>query len=140
MAKEFETVPNQKRICVLKEGKAQCDASHVYMKTQKETMFKAMKDLTPTNFLVWLYLASQADNYTFNFSPAAITRETGLKKSALQEGIRVLIAQNYLIQRPNSNIYDFYETPKTEEKLEELDNMQICTHTDNKDNNKEFKF
>ena len=131
---EFETNPNQKIISVLKDGKAQCDTSHIYMKAQKESMFNAMKDLTPTNFLVWLYLASQSDNYTFGFSPAAISQETGLKKSALQEGIRVLIDHNYLIQRTDSNIYDFYEIPKTKEEIEEMKNIQICTHTDNKDN------
>lgn len=135
----FETNPNQKIISVLKDGKAQCDTSHIYMKAQKESMFNAMKDLTPTNFLVWLYLASQADNYTFGFSPAAISQETSLKKSALQEGIRVLIEHNYLIQRENSNIYDFYEIPKTKEEIEE---MKICTHTDNKqsDDNSGFHF
>ncbi len=126
---DYETNPNQRIISIPKEGKALCDTSHVYMKAQKESMLRAMKDLTPTNFLVWLYLASQADNYTFGWSPAAISKETSLKQSALQEGIRTLIKQNYLIQRDDSNIYDFYEIPKTKEEIEE---MKICTHTDNK--------
>ena len=129
----YETNPNQKVISVLKDGKATCDTSHVYMKAQKEAMFNAMKELTPTTFEVWLYLASQADDYTFGFSPAAVCAETSIKKSSIQEGIRVLIANNYLIQRPNSNIYDFYEVPKTDEEKEGLNKMYICPHTDNKE-------
>lgn len=125
----FDTNPNQKIISVLKDGKAVCDAQHIYLKAQKEAMFAAMKNLTPTNFEVWLYLASQSDNYTFAFSPAAITNETGIKKSSLQEGIRVLIREHYLIQRNDgSNIYDFYEVPRVEDPDQEDPEIQIQVH------------
>ena len=123
----FSTNPNQRIIKVLKEGKAVCDTDHLYIKVQKEAMIEAMKALTPTTFQVWLYLASQKADYTFAFSPAAVTVETGIKKSSLQEGIRVLINEGYLIQRKdNSNIYDFYEIPR--EKVEEQEE-EIIIHT-----------
>lgn len=113
---QFETNPNQKIISI--KGKAICDKEHLYAKINKKALLEAMKNLTPTTFEVWLYLASQQNNYTFAFSPAAVTKETGIKKSSLQEGIRVLIKEKYIIQRKDkSNIYDFYEIPK--EKLEE---------------------
>lgn len=120
---QFQTNPNQKIISI--SCKAACDKEHLYAKINKEALLQAMQKLTPTNFEVWLYLASQQNNYTFAFSPAAVTEETGLKKSALQEGIRVLIKEKYLIQREdNSNIYDFYELPK-EEVEEEIINIHI---------------
>ena len=138
---EFNTNPNQKIINILKDGKAKCDTDHIYLKVQKQAMFNAMNDLTPTNFLVWLYLASQADNYMFAFSPVAIAAETGLKKTSLQAGIRTLIDGKYLIQRENSNIFDFYEEPYDPEAKEDI---QICTHTSNKvadkNVNDDFKF
>ncbi len=76
----YLTNPNQKIISTIAEGHEVCDTEHVYIKQQKEAMFRAMKDLTPVNFQVWLYIASQKKDYTFAFSPAAITKETGIKK------------------------------------------------------------
>lgn len=117
---EYYSNPNQRKISIPKEGAAVCDEEHVYLKAQKAAMFEAMKNLTPVNFQVWLYLASQKKDYTFFFSPAAITKETGIKKSSLQEGIRVLIKEKYLIPREGtSNTYDFYEIPREEEQAEE---------------------
>ena len=105
-----------------------------YLKQQKEAMFAAMKNLTPTNFEVWLYLASQKKDYTFAFSPAAVTKETGIKKSSLQEGIRVLIKERYLIPRTEgSNVFEFYELPREEEE------EQIEIHT-NSGSQEEFYF
>ena len=122
---EYESNPNQRFINTLAAGHEICDTEHLYLKQQKEAMFRAMKNLTPTNFEVWLYIASQKKDYTFAFSPAAITKETGIKKSSLQEGIRVLIKEKYLIPRSEgSNIYEFYEVPK-----EEVEEEQITIHT-----------
>lgn len=118
---DLYTVPNQKIIKIT--GKEACNQNNIYARINKAALLKAMQELTPTNFQVWLYLASQQNQYTFSFSPAAISVETGMKKSSLQEGIRVLIKEKYLVQRENSNIYDFYELPRTEEQ-EEI-NIQI---------------
>lgn len=123
----YETNPNQRLINTTSAGHEVCDKEHIYLMQQKEAMFKAMKDLTPTNFQVWLYIASQKKDYTFGFSPAAVTKETGIKKSSLQEGIRVLIEHRYLVQRADgSNIFEFYEIPR--EKEVETEEMQIHTN------------
>lgn len=124
---QYTSNANQKKINIPKAGQAICDTEHLYLKAQKEAMFAAMKNLTPVNFQVWLYLASQKKDCDFWFSPAAITKETGIKKSSLQEGIRILIKEKYLIQRKDgSNIYDFYEIPREEEQEE-----KIKIHTNN---------
>ena len=136
---EYNSNPNQKKINIPKAGQALCDDTHYYLKAQKEAMFNAMKALTPVNFQVWLYLASQKKDDDFWFSPAAITNETGIKKSSLQEGIRVLIKEKYLIQRNDgSNIYDFYEIPREEEL--ETEEEQIKIHTSTISIDKGFKF
>lgn len=122
----YASNPNQKKINILKEGQAICDETHYYLKAQKKAMFDAMKNLTPVNFQVWLYLASQKKDCDFWFSPTVISEETGIKKSSLQEGIRTLIREKYLIPRNDkSNIYDFYEIPRIEEQEE------IKIHTTN---------
>lgn len=124
----FQTNPNQKIISI--SGKAACDKENIYAKINKKALIEAMKNLTPTNFEVWLYLASQQSDYTFAFSPAAVQSETGLKKSSLQEGIRVLIKEKYLIKRDdNSNIYDFYEIPREEQ--EQIINIHINKNDNN---------
>lgn len=111
---QFQTTPNQRIISIV--GKEKCDSENIYAKINKEALIEAMKDLTPTTYKVWIYLASQQANYTFSFSPSAIEKETNIKKSSIQESIRQLINKNYLIQRnDNSNIYDFYEIPREEE-------------------------
>ena len=123
---DFVSNPNQRKINIPKEGQALCDENHYYLKAQKKAMFDAMKALTPTNFQVWLYLASQKKDQDFWFTPAAVTLETGIKKSSLQEGIRVLIREKYLIPRADgSNIFDFFEVPRTEEPGEEPDSINI---------------
>lgn len=129
----FNSNPNQKKIAILEKGKAICDENNLYLKAQKKAMFAAMKNLTPTNFEVWIYLASHAPKYEFWFSPAAISKETGLKKSALQEGIRVLIQEGYLIQRKNcNNVYDFYEVPIQDQEPKEQE-IKIQVHKNSTD-------
>lgn len=131
----YESNPNQRYINILEKGHEICDTEHFYLKQQKAAMFEAMKALTPTTFEVWLYLASQKKDYCFALSPAVVTKETGIKKSSIQEGIRVLIREKYLIPKHDgSNVYEFYELPRIEE---EEDIIEI--HTNNIYDN-EFHF
>ena len=82
---------------------------------QKKAMFEAMKNLTPTTFEVWIYIASWQKDKMFALSPKAVYQETGIKVSSVQEAIKVLIRERYLIQREKgSNIYEFYEVPREE--------------------------
>lgn len=122
----MQTVENQKIIITPADGVAEMwdkekhkgqefNRDLAFMMVQKKAMFQAMTKLKPSAFNMWLYLASQKPDYIFigGFSPAAISKETGLKKSSIQEGIRVLQKENYLIpKRKGSNIFYFYQIPK----------------------------
>lgn len=124
----FQSNPNQRRIVI--SGKEKCDTDHVYARINKKAILEAMRNLTPTQFEVWLYLSSQNNGYDFAFSPAAVSKETGIAKSSLQAGIRKLIEQNYLIKRKdNSNIFDFYQIPK--DNTEQVLNIHINKNIDN---------
>lgn len=134
------TVANQRVISIgsMKDNrKALCDTDNIYAKINKEALFNVMKDLSPVNFQVWLYLASQRENYTFPFYPSYVELETGIKKSSLQEGIRVLIDKGYLIQRENSNIFDFYEVKRVKEEAEECMLINVHKDNDNQESKKE---
>lgn len=129
-------MPNQRIISI--KGKEPCDTDNIYAKINIKAMLNAMKNLTPKNFQVWLYLAKNQNNYTFSLSPKAVQEETGIVKSSVQEGIRTLIRKKYLIQRNDgSNIYDFYEKPQEEQEKV----IQIQVHKEEqKDSNNGFVF
>jgi hypothetical protein len=44
-----------------------------------------MKDLTPTQFQVWLYFAKNQAGHTFAVSPASALNEFGIKKDTFQK-------------------------------------------------------
>ena len=111
----IQTVANQKIISIgtmENKRKEPCDNTNIYLRVNKEALLEAMSILTPVN--------------------STISKETGIKKSSLQEGIRVLIKEGYLIQRDNSNVYDFYERQRTKEEIEGC--MMIEVHKDKNDN------
>lgn len=111
----MQTYPNQRIINTINEGHELCDKEHKFLMQQKKAMFEAMKNLTPTTFEVWIYIASWQKDKMFALSPKAVYQETGIKVSSVQEAIKVLIRERYLIQREKgSNIYEFYEVPREE--------------------------
>lgn len=122
---EFITVQNQRIIAIT--HKEPCDQHNIYARINKKSMIEAINNLHCTPFSIWIYLASQANNYKFVFSSYAVSKELGIKKSTIQNAIRELINKNYLVQRDfNSNIYDFYELPKEKEE-----NLEIKIHNSN---------
>ncbi len=68
--------------------------------------------MSPHALLLYLYLASNADNYTFALSPAAITAEVGMPRSTYHDQFNILVNKGYLVNT-HGNTYDFYERPQT---------------------------
>lgn len=62
--------------------------------------------------MLYLYFASNADDFTLALSPAAIRQAVGMPQSTYRDQFTKLIDRGYLVQRGESNTYDFYETPK----------------------------
>ena len=84
------------------------------MQTNKETMFEAMKILSgrdAPSFILWCYLSSNADNWTFALSPKAIEETIGMKIDAYNTAVNKLIEKGFLVLREQNTIYDFYEKP-----------------------------
>lgn len=71
--------------------------------------------------MLYLYFASNANGFTLALSPAAIRQAVGMPQSTYRDQFIKLIDRGYLVQRGESNTFDFYETP------------QRATHTE-KDN------
>ena len=71
----------------------------------------ASRNLRPPAFLLYLYLASNADNYTLALSPAAVRQEIGMARSTYHDQFHILVDKGYLVPA-HGNTYDFYETPQ----------------------------
>lgn len=98
--------PNQKRIIIKKEP---CDdKEHLYAKINIAALQKAMTELKTTGAIkLWLYLAKNQDNYTFDLSCADCCKY-GIKTDAYHAAVKNLITTGYL-KHYKGNIYVFNE-------------------------------
>lgn len=62
--------------------------------------------------MLYLYLASNADNFTLALSPAAIRQAIGMPASTYRDQFAKLVDRGYLVQRGEGSTYDFYEAPQ----------------------------
>ena len=110
------TVPNQRVIKIHREK-----AKTNFLGIQNENWQAAARDLGAHALMLYLYLASNANGYDLALSPAAIRQAIGMPSSTYRDQFLKLIDKGYLVQRKDSNIYDFYET------------SQRVTHTEPKE-------
>ncbi len=106
------TVPNQKIVHIHR------DIPHYnegyFLTVKKQNFADAYRDLNATGFVLWLYFASNKDGFDLALSPQAVNLDLGMPLSTCRDQIKLLINKGYLIQHSEgSNIYDFYERPRT---------------------------
>lgn len=100
------TVPNQRMVRVHRER-----VTSDFLGIKNENWQAASRELGAHALRLYLYLAANADNYTFALSPAALTRDIGMPRSTYHDQFRKLVDLGYLVQA-NGNTYDFYEVPR----------------------------
>lgn len=100
------TVPNQRIVRVHRER-----VTSDFLGIKNENWQAASRELGAHALRLYLYLAANADNYTFALSPAAIARDIGMPRSTYHDQFRKLVDLGYLVQT-NGNTYDFYEVPR----------------------------
>lgn len=106
------TAPNQRIINVSKDTPAK-GTRKPFAAIFLEYIEAASKNLQgEVAFKMWLYLASNANNYCFAWSPAAFAEAYGCSEKSAREAFNQLVAKNYLVQKTNrKNEYTFYELP-----------------------------
>ena len=62
--------------------------------------------------MLYMYLASNANNYSLALSPAAIQQAIGMPRSTYRDQFCKLVSKGYLIQT-GGNTFSFYEVPQT---------------------------
>lgn len=71
----------------------------------------ANKTLTPFGLQLYLYLASNNDNYEFALSPADAEERAGIKSTSFHKYMRRLEEEGYLVWK-HGNVFDFYTSPR----------------------------
>lgn len=101
------TVPNQRVIHIHRER-----ATSNFLGIKNENWQAASRTLGAHALRLYLYLASNADNYEVALSPAAIEAAIGMPRSTYHDQFRKLVNYGYIVEK-DGNKYDFYETPQT---------------------------
>ena len=107
MASPPISFPHQRMVKVHRE-KAKSD----FLGIKNENWKAASRDLGPYALQLYLYLASNADNYTFALSPVAVRQAIGMARSTYHDQFHKLVDKGYLVPS-HGNTYDFYEVPKS---------------------------
>ena len=105
------TFPNQRIIRVHRERVASD-----FLGIKNENWQSASRILGAHALRLYLYLASNADNFELALSPAAIEAAIGMPRSTYHDQFRKLINHGYLVETSN-NHYSFYETPQKKDNL-----------------------
>ena len=114
MANPAITFPHQRMVKVHRE-KAKSD----FLGIKNENWQAASRDLGAHALQLYLYLASNADNYTLALSPAAIRQAIGMAKSTYHDQFDKLVLKRYLVPS-HGNTYEFFEVPQPATQSQEV--------------------
>ena len=101
------TVPNQ-RIIKIHRKKYKTN----FLQIGNEEWQEAYRKLTPSAFQIYLYLASNCNNFQLGLSQKAVEDQFGIKKTAYHTAINQLEELGY-IRLIQGNIYEFNDDAKT---------------------------
>ncbi len=82
-----------------------------FLGIKNENWQYAARDLKPFGCMLYLYLASNRNNYKLALSPAAVRQAIGMAQSTYRDQFNVLLEKGYLVQT-GGNTFDFYEKPR----------------------------
>lgn len=123
------TYPNQRLIKIHREP-----IKSDFLGIKNENWQAAARDLGAHSLMLYLYFASNSNNYNLALSPVAIRQAIGMPRSTYQDQFARLVDKGYLVQA-NGNAYNFFEKPqpshassslKKPEPTNEL-NFENCT-------------
>lgn len=105
------TYPNQRTIIVHRES-----LNTDFLGIKNETWQAAARNLRPHTLLLYLYLASNRDNFRLALSPAAIQDAIGMPRSTYHDQFHALVSKGYIVPK-QGNTYEFYEVPRPRAEL-----------------------
>lgn len=112
------TVPNQNTIVIHREMP---ESNFLQIKNENwQNMLHKTKD--PYAFILYLYLAANANGYKFALSPKAIEEETGLARSTFYKKMQVLKTAGYIVEGKGNQLHFFEVSQKTRSNTEAPEN------------------
>ena len=100
------TFPNQRMVRVHRER-----ATSDFLGIKNDNWQAASRDLGAHALQLYLYLASNANNYTVALSPVAVRQAIGMARSTYHDQFHKLVDRGYLVPS-NGNTFEFYEVPQ----------------------------
>ncbi|MBP3672976.1 MAG: hypothetical protein J6J18_04025 [Oscillospiraceae bacterium] len=122
------TFPNQRMVRVHRER-----AASDFLGIKNENWQAASRDLGAHALQLYLYLASNANNYTVALSPVAVRQAIGMARSTYHDQFHKLVDRGYLVPS-TGNTFEFYEVPQAatqtqkEVSADGLDFEEIPSH------------
>ena len=107
------TYPNQRVVNVHREP-----INADFLGIKNENWQYAARDLKPYGCMLYLYLASNRNNYKLALSPAAVRQAIGMAQSTYRDQFNILLEKGYLVQT-GGNTFDFFEKPRAAVKENE---------------------
>ena len=101
------TFPNQRMVRVHRER-----ATSDFLGIKNDNWQAASRDLGAHALQLYLYLASNANNYTVALSPVAVRQAIGMARSTYHDQFHKLVDRGYLVPS-TGNSFEFYEVPQT---------------------------
>lgn len=101
------TFPNQRVVRIHREP-----VKTDFLGIKNENWQAASRDLGAHALQLYLYLASNANNYTSALSPVAVRQAIGMARSTYHDQFHKLVDKGYLVPG-TGNTFDFYEVPQT---------------------------
>ena len=106
------TFPNQRMIKIHRES-----VKTDFLGIKNENWQSAARDLGAHALLLYLYLASNANNYTVALSPAAVRQAIGMARSTYHDQFHKLVDRGYLVPSLG-NTFAFYEVPQAATQIQ----------------------
>lgn len=105
------TYPNQRTVVVHRER-----VSSDFLGIKNINWQAASRDLGAHALQLYLYLASNADNYEFGLSAVDVRQTIGMARSTFHDQFHKLVDRGYLVNT-HGNTYEFYEVPQADTRL-----------------------
>lgn len=105
------TYPNQRTILVHRER-----VSSDFLGIKNENWQAASRDLGAHALQLYLYLASNANNFELGLSAVAVRQAIGMARSTFHDQFHKLVDRGYLVNT-HGNTYEFYEVPQADTQL-----------------------
>lgn len=118
----YEKVSNERIVKISRDNVVKASGKP-FACIYKENITNACCDLKPSTFKIWVYLASNKNNYDYPYSPAYLSKVINISVKTAQSAFNELKEKGYIEEDlERKDHYTFYEKPQEREEVREVVN------------------